>query len=148
MPEPPKADAPVPGRPPPVVLAAIVLIAPATILWPVAGTAFVVSIARTESSAKALWWALALLVFALCLFVGYMGARGMFEAWRGVSKRIRVPAIFTLSIFFVAIVNLLVKGKIEYDPTQILPLVVGALAGLALFLTRTPDAEAWFNRPR
>jgi hypothetical protein len=130
------------------VIAAIVLIAPATVLWPVAGAAFVVSVTRMESSAMALWWALATMILGLCLFIGYMGARGSYEAWRGTTKRVRIPAIFSCSMFLVAIINLLVKGKIDYDPTQILPLVVGTLAGVALVLLRTPAAEAWFNRPR
>ena len=87
----------------------------------------------------------AFLVLALCLFVGYMGVRGMLEAWRGTAKRIRVPALFTLAVFFVAIINQLVRGHIEASPTRILPLVVGAMAGVAELCIRTPEAQDWFR---
>ncbi|MFC7647806.1 hypothetical protein ACFQX6_50440 [Streptosporangium lutulentum] len=53
---------------------------------------------------------------------------------------------FTLFLFFISVLNMIINGKIDFAPSQLVPLVLGACAGAALFLLNGASASAWFAR--
>jgi len=119
--------------------------APAAVIWLIAGVGFLIATARTEGSPKSLLWILAIAILALCLLLVLMTLAGMRQAWQGRSTLLRIPAGFTLGLFVLALVNLLVQGRLDYKPTMTTPLVVGALAGVALILLSSGPAERWLR---
>lgn len=132
-------------RRPPTVIVAVILMVPVFVTWLVAGVAWLVVVARTPGdTGRIFWWILGALIFALCLFVAYMSAVGAVQAWRGHSTKMKIPAGFTVALFVIALINLFVHGRISYSPSQIVPLVVGAMAGAALVLIGSRSATAWF----
>jgi hypothetical protein len=136
---------PGPVRRPPAVIAAVVLMLPVFVTWVIAGFGFLSAVARTEDgTGKFLLWILAVAILALCLLVALMAAVGMVHAWRGRSTMMKIPAGFTLALFCLALINLLVHRRISFHPTQVTPLVVGAMAGAAIVLINSKGATAWF----
>lgn len=133
------------GRRPGTIVAAAVLMIPVCVTWFVAGIAWVVVTSRMEGDGMIFYWILAVAILAVCLLVAYISVAGAMEVWRGTSARMRIPAGFTVGLFFIALINLLVNRRITFSPTQLTPLVVGAVAGVAIFLTHTKSATAWFR---
>ncbi|MET8148622.1 hypothetical protein ACIBSW_35320 [Actinoplanes sp. NPDC049668] len=132
-----------PSRPP-VVTAGLLLMLPAAVIWLVAGIAWVVVSARMEGGA--FWvWMLAVPVVALCLLVSLICFAGIRLGWRGRPHGLHVPGGFTMALFVIVIINLLVRGRIEYSPTQLTPLIVGTLAGVAVGLLRSRQSKQWFR---
>jgi len=105
-----------------------------------------------------------LILFALplglaLLALGGFGLRGIVRAWR----RERIGAGTWLSNAFMAAavaVMTLVRVRshsagrrtgtvnvLEWEPTMIVPVVLGAVAAIALFLLTRPVAKAWFSPP-
>ncbi|WP_055480614.1 hypothetical protein [Sphaerimonospora mesophila] len=138
---------PIDRRPLSVVLA-VVLMAPVCAAWLAGGFVWLVVTARMEGDGMIFFWILAVVILALCLLVGYMAGAGMIQAWRGQTQKIRIPAYFTLALFGIALLNLIVKGKISFEPSQLVPLVLGAMAGVALILLNRSASAAWFARGR
>ncbi|SDN68033.1 hypothetical protein SAMN05444921_13335 [Streptomyces wuyuanensis] len=134
-----------PRRRPVTIVLAAVLMVPVFATWLTAGIAWMVVTYRMEGDGlgKGLFWILAVLILLLCLFLGYMSATGAMGAWRGKDARLIIPARFTAFLFVIALINLVVNGRISYSPTQIVPLVVGALAILADSMVRSKSALAW-----
>lgn len=85
-------------------------------------------------------------ISALCALLALMGVVGAVQAWRGASPLLRLPAKFTVGLFAIAIINLLVQGRISWSPSQTVPLAVGVVAALALLLSYRPAAAAWLTR--
>jgi hypothetical protein len=133
------------GRRPGTIVAAAVLMIPVCVTWFVAGIAWVVVTSRMEGDGMIFFWILAVAILAVCLLLAFISAVGAMEVWRGTSTRMKIPAGFTVGLFFIALINLLVNGRITFSPTQLTPLVVGAVAGVAIFLTHTKSATAWFG---
>ncbi|WFE22516.1 hypothetical protein O7621_03980 [Solwaraspora sp. WMMD937] len=130
-------------RRPPVVVAAVLLTIPTAALWLVAGLAFLVVTYRAEGDAKFLLWIIAFAILGLCLLLVFMTLAGMRIVWVGGPNMLRAPAGFTAGLLLVVLGNLLLFGKVEYHPTMLIPMVVGALAGLAVILLATPPARRW-----
>lgn len=138
-----------PARRPASVVAAVLLMGPAFATWLFAGFGFLVVTARTEGdTGRILLWILAVAILALCLLLAYMTAVGAVQAWRGRSTRLTIPAGFTTALFFIAVINLIVQGKISYTASQLVPLIVGGMAGAALILLNSRGAAAWLSRLR
>ncbi|WP_433651968.1 hypothetical protein ACQP2C_05635 [Micromonospora zamorensis] len=136
-------------RRPATVIAAILLMVPAAVTWLVAGVAFLVAMARSEEDGKIFLIVLALLILMLCLLLVAMTVGGMVLAWRLADPSgLRTPAGFTLGLFVLTLVGLLVQGKLSFQPTMVTPLVVGALSGVALVLINTRSAREWFASNR
>lgn len=136
-----------PPRRPATVVLAVVLMAPVFVAWLVGGFVWLVVTARTEGDTGMIFlWILAIAILALCLLLAFMCGIGMIQAWRGQSQKIRIPAYFTFALFFIALLNLIIKGKISFTPSQLVPLILGAFAGIALFLLSRKSAAAWFAR--
>ena len=147
-PPPPMAAPPPVARPrrrPPAVVAAVVLMLPVMLTWAVAGVAFSVAMLRGEGS-MILILALVIPIFALCTLLALMTLTGLFTAWSGRGTALKVPAVFTFSLFFLALINMLVRRQLSFQPTMVTPLVVGAMAGAAFALLRSAPAKAWFGR--
>jgi len=130
-------------RRPAVVVAAVLLTIPTAALWLVAGLAFLVVTYRAEGDAKFLLWIIAFAIFGLCLLLVFMTLAGMRIVWVGGPNMLRAPAGFTAGLLLVVLGCLLLFGKVEYHPTMLMPMVVGALAGLAVILLATPPARHW-----
>jgi parallel beta-helix repeat protein len=131
-------------RRPPAIVAAVLLMAPVAVTWLVAGIAWMVVTSRLEGDALFLFWILAVFILLLCLLVTLMAVVAMATAWYGVTNAMNLPAGFTLAVFVLALVNLLVQHKIEYNPTMLTPLIVGSLAAVAAALARSAPAKKWF----
>jgi hypothetical protein len=151
MTQPPQhQDAASPARPasrrrPPAVIAAVLLMVPVGAVWLFCAVAFSVAMARTEGAAF-FKYALAIPISGLCLFVAYMCAVSIHNAWRGTANRLQVPANFTFFLFAIVVIRLVVTRKLEFDPTMITPLVLGVAAAVALRLSSTAAAREWFDR--
>ncbi|MGW0434906.1 hypothetical protein ACWDV4_20500 [Micromonospora sp. NPDC003197] len=143
-PPPPPSAYPTLMRRPPAVVAAALLMLPGAATWLAAGIGFLVAIARTEGDAKFLLWIIAFGILGVSLLLVLMTLHGIWAAWRGRSSLLTVPAGFTLALFVLALVNLLVQGRLNYTPTMLTPLIVGGLAGVALVLLKSRPARAWF----
>jgi hypothetical protein len=131
------------GRPP-VVVAAVLLMIPAALTWLVAGIGWLVVTSRLEGDALFLFWILAVFILALCLLLVAMTISGMRHAWRGWSNLLRIPAGVTAALFALALIGLIVRRSISYEPTMVTPLVVGGLAGVAMVLLTSAPAKKWF----
>jgi hypothetical protein len=134
-----------------VVTLAVLLMAPAVVVWLVAGIAFFLAMLRTEGTGigRLLVVGIGGAVLALALLVVFLASLGMMMAWQGDGAAgLTVPAGFTFGIFVVVIVTLLTQGKLTFQPTMVTPLVVGGLAGVSLALVCSPPARAWFARRR
>ncbi|MEU4642029.1 hypothetical protein [Micromonospora sp. NPDC023814] len=146
------SGAPVPptAAPRPItVVAAILLMVPTALTWLVAGVAFFVAMARSDGDGKTFLIVIAVLILALCLLLVAMTVGGMVLAWRRAGAAgLRTPATFTFGLFVVALVGLLVQGKLSFQPTMVTPLVVGGLAGVALALLKSRSARDWFGGDR
>jgi len=117
---------------------------PAAGTWLVAGIGFLVATARTEGDAKFLLWIIASGILGISLLLVLMTLYGIRAAWRGRSTLLTVPAGFTMALFVLALINLLVRGRLDYTPTMLTPLIVGGLAGVAFVLLKSRPARAWF----
>jgi hypothetical protein len=116
---------------------------PVCAVWLFCAMAFSVAMARTEGDA--FWkYALAIPISGLCLFVAYMCAVSIRNAWRGTINRLQVPAGFTFFLFALVLVRLVTERKLEFDPTMITPIVLGVMAAVALRLSNTDAAREWF----
>ncbi|MFD0782439.1 hypothetical protein ACFQZ8_00650 [Micromonospora azadirachtae] len=136
-------------RRPPTVIAAIVLMVPTAVTWLVAGVAFFVAMARSDGDGKVFLIVLALLILALRLLLVAMTVGGMVLAWRRAGAAgLQTPATFTFGLFLVALVGLLVQGKLSFQPTMVTPLVVGGLSGVALALLKSRPTTDWFAGDR
>lgn len=136
-----------PASRPVTVVVAIALMSPVFVTWLVAGFAWLVVTAKTEGDTGRIFlWILAIAILALCLLFALTTAVGIVEAWRGRSAKLRIPAMFTCGLFFIALINLLVHHKISFAPSQVVPLVLGATAGVSLCLLHTDSAVAWCTR--
>ncbi|MET0495082.1 MAG: right-handed parallel beta-helix repeat-containing protein [Actinoplanes sp.] len=131
-------------RRPPQIVAAALLMIPAAVTWVVAGIAWMVVTSRLEGDALFLFWIIALAILALCLFVAFMCVAGIRYAWRGGPKVLTIPAGFTMGLFVIAIITLIVQRKLEYKPTMLTPLIVGGLAAVALGMLNSKPADRWF----
>lgn len=131
-------------RRPPAVIAAVLLMVPVFAVWLFCAVAFWVGMARTEGAAL-LRYALAIPISGLCLFVAYMSAVSIHNAWKGTVNRLQVPAGFTFFLFALAVINLVVQRKLEFEPTMITPIVLGVMAAVALRLSNTAAAREWFG---
>jgi threonine/homoserine/homoserine lactone efflux protein len=142
---PQRQDAASDTRRPPAVIAAVLLMVSVCAVWLFCATAFSVAMARTEAAAF-LKYALAIPISGLCLFVAYMCAVSIHNAWRGTANRLQVPANLSFVLFALVVVRLLVERKLEFEPTMITPIVLGVMAAIALRLSSTPAARGWFDR--
>jgi hypothetical protein len=132
------------------------LMAPAAVAWALAG--------------MGLFWKnaddglLPLILFALplglaLLALGVFGLRGIVRAWRRerigtgtwLSNALMVGAVVVMAMAWVrshsagrrtGTVNVL-----EWEPTMIVPILLGAVAAIALFLLTRPVAKEWFPPP-
>jgi hypothetical protein len=77
--------------------------------------------------------------------VAYMCAVATHNAWQGTVNRLQVPANFTFFLFALVVVRLVVERKLEFEPTMITPIVLGVMAAIALALSKTAAAQAWFG---
>jgi len=142
------APVPIDYRPqrPNTVVAAVLLMVPAFAVWLVGGIAFAVASVRTEGGDAAfLGWILALVVLALCLLVAGLTAMGIREAWGGRSARLKVPAVFTTMLFVVQMIHFFVAERPTFQPTMLVPLVVGSLALVSWVLLNSRSAAAWVS---
>lgn len=140
---------PATARRPITVVAAILLMVPTALTWLVAGVAFFVAMARSDGDGKIFLIVIAVLILALCLLLVAMTVGGMVLAWRRAGTAgLRTPATFTFGLFVVALVGLLVQGKLSFQPTMVTPLVVGGLSGVALALLKSRSARDWFAGDR
>ena len=109
---------PVSRRRPPAVIAAVLLMVPVFAVWLFCAVAFTVGMAGTEGAAV-LRYALAIPISGLCLFVAFMCAVAINNAWRGTVNRLQVPAGFTFFLFAIVVVRLVVERRLEFEPTMI-----------------------------
>ena len=135
---------PASGRRPAAVVAAVLLMVPVCAVWLFCAVAFAVAMIRS-GNAGILTWALIIPISGLCLFVAYMCAVAIYNAWRGTVNRLQVPANFTFFLFALVVVRLVTTRKLEFEPTMITPIVLGVMAGIALYLSNTPAARGWFG---
>ncbi|ASW57124.1 right-handed parallel beta-helix repeat-containing protein [Plantactinospora sp. KBS50] len=132
-------------RRPPAVIAAVLLMVPAALTWLVAGIGFTVATYRAEGDPKWLLWIVALAILALCLLITFVTVIGIWLAWTGDSQILRGPAGITVALFLITLIMLLVRGRLHFERTMLTPLVVGALATVAIALLRSGPAKAWFR---
>ncbi|MDP9849043.1 hypothetical protein [Streptosporangium lutulentum] len=135
-----------PAKRPTSVVLGVVLMVPVFLAWLAAGPAWMVVTSNMEGDGMILFWILGVAILALCLLLAFMAGAGMLQAWRGQSMKISIPAGFTLFLFFISVLNMIINGKIDFAPSQLVPLVLGACAGAALFLLNGASASAWFAR--
>jgi hypothetical protein len=131
-------------RRPPAVIAAVLLMVPVCAVWLFCAIAFAVAMIRS-GNVGFLTWALIIPISGLCLFVAYMCAVATHNAWSGTVNRLQVPANFTFFLFALVVVRLVVERKLEFEPTMITPIVLGVMAAIALALSKTAAAQAWFG---
>jgi hypothetical protein len=129
-------------RPLSVTVAGLLML-PVGATWATAGIAFTVGMMRDDGSFLA--WALVIPILLLCLFLAYMSFVGAWQLYRGTSIKVLIPAYFTFAMFGLAIINLLVQGRISFSPTQILPLVVGVMAIVAHILVHRQSSMDWIR---
>ncbi len=129
---------------PPALYAAIALLAPAVFLWFAAAVGCVRVIMRSEGDAVFLIWIIFVFLGLICVLLAFMCLVAMLLAWTGEpAHQWHLAAGVTAGLCLITVVNLLVRGTIDYNPTQIGPIVVGVLAVISLVLVNTKPVVRW-----